>query len=80
MSASSHYQFFEYLVEIDSIYCEYFKNRQDHIHSIIQCFGVFRSGKLLYFSSSNLDPYIQRIVRERFKELFGEQSEIETVA
>ena len=80
MSMSLHDKFFQYLVEIDSIYCEYFKNRRDHIHSIVQCFGPFRSGKLLYFSSSNLDPYIQRIVTERFRELFGEQSEIETVA
>ena len=80
MSISSQHKFFEYLVEIDAIYCEYFKNRHDHIHSIVQCFGPFRSGKLLYFSSSNLDPFIQRIVTERFRELFGEQAEIETVA
>jgi hypothetical protein len=80
MPKSPRDQFFEYLVEIDAIYAEYFRNRQDDIHSIIQCYGPFNEGKLLYFAYAELDPYIQRIVTEKHRELFGIKSSVETIA
>ena len=79
MSEHEQERFFEYLVEIDSLYSEYFRNRRDHIKSIVQCFGPFNDGRLLYFSSSNLDPYIQRIVTEKHEELFGSHSVVKIV-
>ena len=73
-----------FLEEINKEYKEYFDNRTDRYKNIKECFSLLSNWRppyyrLRYVSQSNLDNLIKLDVINKYKELFGDNSDYQTI-